>query len=110
MNKYLQRLNDVIQVEATTSSIADFLVTHKPFKNLYSFVQNEELSSNAIDEEVLYWVVFELSMCINFLIGKFNTYIKDYMRFIKDAPVVYFSNHIIRHRFKSIYLIYLFLF
>ena len=58
MNKYLQRLNDVIQVEATTSSIADFLVTHKPFKNLYSFVQNEELSSNAIDEEVLYDNIF----------------------------------------------------
>lgn len=69
-----------------------------------AYRQMKVLINDKIDEEVLYWVVFELSMCINFLIGKFNTYIKDYMRFIKDAPVVYFSNHIIRHRFKSIYL------
>lgn len=69
-----------------------------------AYRQVKVLINERIDEEVLYWVVFELSMCIHFLIGKFNTYIKDYMRFIKDAPVVYFSNHMIRHRFKSIYL------
>ena len=69
-----------------------------------AYRQVKVLINERIDEEVLYWVVFELSMCIHFLIGKFNTYIKDYMRFIKDAPIVYFSNHMIRHRFKSIYL------
>jgi len=71
---------------------------------IMAYRQVKVLINERIDEEVLYWVVFELSMCIHFLIGKFNTYIKDYMRFIKDAPVVYFSNHMIRHRFKSIYL------
>ena len=58
MSNFLQRLNEVIQVEATTSSVGDFLVTHKPFKNLYHFVQNEALSSNSIDEEILYDNIF----------------------------------------------------
>lgn len=58
MSKFLNRLNEVIQVEATTTSVGDFLVTHKPFKNLYHFVKNESLSSNAIDEETLYKDLF----------------------------------------------------
>ena len=69
-----------------------------------AYRQMKVLLNEKIDEEILYWTIFELSMCIHFLMGKYTTYIKDYMKFIKDAPVVYFSSHIILHRFKSFYL------
>lgn len=58
MNEFLIRLNEVIQVEATTTSNADFLVTHKPFKNLYEMAPNGILSENSLDEEKLYKDLF----------------------------------------------------
>lgn len=62
------------------------------------------LLSYKIDDEILYWVIFELAMEINFELGKNTIYIRDYMRFIKDAPANYFTNHFICHKFKMIYL------
>ena len=62
MSQFIQRLNEVIQVEATTTSVGDFLVTHKPFNSLYHFIRNEELSSSSVDEELLYRELFHTNI------------------------------------------------
>lgn len=58
-----------------------------------------------IEEEVLYWVIFELNMSLNFMIGNDYSYINDYFKFIKDAPHAYFSKYFEIHKYKMTVLL-----
>ncbi len=69
-----------------------------------AYRQLKVLQDLKIEDEILYWVIFELSMNINFMLGKKIIYLKDYMHFIKDAPTTYFSACFVIHKFRVIYL------
>ena len=60
----------------------------------------KSLMNEKIDEEILYWVIFELNLSILFVLGKDYFYINDYYNFIKNSPSYYFSNKYIVHHFK----------
>lgn len=60
----------------------------------------KNLLNEKIDEEILYWVIYELNLSILFLLGKDYYYINNYNDFIKNSPSYYFSNKYIIHQFK----------
>ena len=53
-----------------------------------------------IEDELLYWVIYELNLQILFILGKDYFYITEYNNFIKNSPSYYFSNKYIIHQFK----------
>lgn len=60
----------------------------------------KSILSEKIEDELLYWVVYELNLQILFVLGKDYFYINDYNNFIKNSPSYYFSNKYIIHQFK----------
>lgn len=60
----------------------------------------KNLMQEKIEEEILYFVIFELNMSVNFTLGKYYLYVYDYYKFIKDAPRPYFANLITIHNYK----------
>lgn len=49
----LKRISEVMKVEATTSSVEDFLLTHTPFENLYLESEKEYVTEDFILDRIL---------------------------------------------------------
>ena len=60
----------------------------------------KSLMNEKIEDDILYWVIYELNLSILFILGKDYFYINDYYNFIKNSPSYYFSNKYIIHQFK----------
>lgn len=58
-----------------------------------------------IDNDILYWVIFELKLSLSFITKDTFTYINDYHRFIKDAPQIYFATSFEIHKYKMAVLL-----
>lgn len=62
--------------------------------------QLKSLLSEKIEEEILYWVIYELNLQILFNIGNDYFYIRDYNKFLKESPSYYFSKDYLKHNLK----------
>lgn len=56
------------------------------------------------EDEVIYWMNYELALNILFKVGQYNKYMIMYNKFIKDAPSIYFSLFYKEHQYKMLYL------
>lgn len=80
-----------------------YLITRFYFETNQISLANHHIKSllnEKIEEELLYWVIYELNLQILFSLGKDYFYINDYNSFIKNSPSYYFSNKYIIHQFK----------
>lgn len=57
-----------------------------------------------VDDEIMYWLNFELAMKLYFHVGQYTKYTLMYTKFIKDSPGIYFSSRFREHLYKIIYL------
>lgn len=53
-----------------------------------------------VEDKILSWVIYELAMDIYFVIGKETLYVRMCLHFLKDAPSIYFSKDIFKHKLK----------
>ena len=53
-----------------------------------------------VEDKILSWVIYELAMDIYFAIGKETLYVRMCLHFLKDAPSIYFSKDIFKHKLK----------
>ncbi len=82
-----------------------YLVTlyyYKTNQTNLAYSQIRILINTNIFDPIIEWVAKELAMNIYFSVGMNVEYILIYSNFIKDAPMPYFKDLIIKHRFKMI--------
>ncbi len=70
-----------------------------------AYHQLKSLLFEKIEEEILYWSIFELKLSLSFITGDDFTYINDYFKFIKDAPQAYFFKYFEIHKYKMTVLL-----
>ncbi len=69
-----------------------------------SYHQVKILANVKIDDEIMKWVIKELSMDIYYLVGKKIDYIVLYNEFVKTAPLPYFKDLMMKQKTKMITL------
>lgn len=62
------------------------------------------LEDSNTDDEIMYWLNYELAMKLYFMIGQYTKYTMMYSKFIKDSPAIYFSSNYKEHLYKMTYL------
>lgn len=80
------------------------LYYYQTHQNNMAYRQIKVLKTYKIEDDVLKWSIFEISMQLHFDFGHYCTYLCDYIRFIKEAPTTYFANLMKVHKLKIIYL------
>lgn len=78
------------------------LYYYKTNQTTLAYHQVRILSNVKIDDEIIDWVVKELSMDIYYLVGNKADYIMLYASFVKNAPLPYFNDLLIKQKMKMI--------